>query len=573
MKQLLLALSLLTAFVLSSVTAQENVLAEIRNLAYQDVKMDGFVLDKDQEVSITAVGAGDRTRDLYTTAWILSKQTRAVAWKLRNAKERHVSRGLAEYSDQITLPKGEYEVYYATFPDWSENIEGFGDFMEYLADRIFHPSRRRGEYRDLSITVRGAGMHVDKEGVEQWHEQLRKDALVSLSGLWDNDYVHQGFILDKPMELALYAVGEANDDATYDYGWILDTKTGERVWQMTDRNTRHAGGARKNRMISETISLPAGKYVAYFVTDGSHSNRDWNAPPPYDPPFWGLTVRLKDESLRKDAKTFDYKAASDQNLIVDLTRFRDDEFQSKAITLNKALEVRVTAVGEGRDGEMSDYGWIVDAKTRKKLWTMEYGETEHAGGDQKNRMVNKVLHLDKGSYIVYFVTDGSHSYRDWNAAPPFDPEHWGISLNALSEGFNPNDVSAYEEREDKSVLARIVGVRDDERRRESFTLTKRSDVRIYALGEGQDGDMADYAWIEDANTGKVVWEMTYRTTEYAGGARKNRLFDNTISLPAGKYTVFYETDGSHAFNDWNDDPPDDPSSWGVTVSLIEETRR
>ncbi len=573
MKQLIAILILTLILFLTSAIAQNELIAEIRNLGPNDVKVDGFILNKDQEISIHAIGGGNRERAVYTAAWILKMPTREVAWKLKNAKQSRYDRGLVEYTDQVSLPKGEYEVYYAAFPDWSENIEGFGEFMDFLADKIFHPDRRRRDYRELSLTIEGVGQRVGTEGVDQWHEQLRKAALLSLSGIWDNDYVRQGFILEKPLDLTIYAIGEANDDETFDYGWIIDVKTGKRVWQMTERNSQHAGGARKNRMVNETISLPAGKYAACFVTDGSHSYRDWNAPPPYDPAFWGMTLRVKDESMKKYAKIFDDKGIEDHNLVVDLTRLRDDEFQSKAFTLDKPMDLRVTAVGEGRDGDMFDYGWIVDAKTRKRIWTMEYDEAEHAGGDRKNRMVSKVIHLDKGSYIVYFVTDGSHSYRDWNAAPPFDPEHWGISLHAVSEGFSPKDVSAYEEREDKSVLARIVGVRDDERRRESFTLTKKSDIHIYALGEGRDGEMSDYAWIEDASTGKVVWEMSYRSTEYAGGARKNRLFEGTISLPAGKYTVYYETDGSHAFNDWNDDPPDDPSSWGVTISLVEGTQR
>jgi hypothetical protein len=202
---------------------------------------------------------------------------------------------------------------------------------------------------------------------------------------------------------------------------------------------------------------------------------------------------------------------------------------------------------------------------------MEYDETEHAGGDQKNRMVNRVMHLDRGSYIVYFVTDGSHSFKDWNTAPPFDPEHWGISLSAVGEGFNAKDVSSYEERADRSALAQIIRVGNDERRREHFTLSKTSSIHIYALGEGQSGEMADYAWIEDADTRREVWEMTYRMTEHAGGAGKNRVFNGTISLPRGEYTVFYETDGSHAFGDWNDDPPDDSASWGVTITLAEES--
>ncbi len=91
-------------------------------------------------------------------------------------------------------------------------------------------------------------------------------------------------------------------------------------------------------------------------------------------------------------------------------------------------------------------------------------------------------------------------------------------------------------------------------------------VRIYALGEADDDEMADYGWIEDAKSRRKVWEMTYRVTEPAGGAQKNRRFDGTIPLPAGDYVLHYVTDGSHAFGDWNANPPDDPMSWGITIS-------
>jgi hypothetical protein len=198
---------------------------------------------------------------------------------------------------------------------------------------------------------------------------------------------------------------------------------------------------------------------------------------------------------------------------------------------------------------------------------MEYDDTEHGGGADKNRMVEKTVRLEKGNYMVYYVTDGSHSYRDWNSSPPYDQERWGITLAATGDSFKAGDVVAYEEKNDPSVLASLTGIRDDERRRQSFTLGKKSDVRVYALGEGSDGTMHDYAWIEDATTRKVVWEMTYRTTDHAGGARKNRSFDGTIALPAGSYTLYYESDDSHSFNDWNDDPPFDQSGWGVTLTL------
>ena len=103
------------------------------------------------------------------------------------------------------------------------------------------------------------------------------------------------------------------------------------------------------------------------------------------------------------------------------------------------------------------------------------------------------------------------------------------------------------------------------KKRQSFELKEDSKVHIYAIGEGTHGDMYDYAWIENTETGRVVWEMTYRKTERAGGARKNRLFDDTVFLEEGEYDVYYRTDDSHSFEEWNDSPPYDPESWGITI--------
>ena len=32
-------------------------------------------------------------------------------------------------------------------------------------------------------------------------------------------------------------------------------------------------------------------------------------------------------------------------------------------------------------------------------------------------------------------------------------------------------------------------------------------MRIFAIGEGQAGEMFDYGWIEDVDKGSRVWEM------------------------------------------------------------------
>ena len=77
--------------------------------------------------------------------------------------------------------------------------------------------------------------------------------------------------------------------------------------------------------------------------------------------------------------------------------------------------------------------------------------------------------------------------------------------------------------------------------------------------------MSDWGWISDKKTGATVWEMTYSMTNHAVGARKNRMVNTTVILDKGEYVLHYETDDSHAYSDWNSDPPEDPEYWGITL--------
>jgi len=547
--------------------AQSGVLVEIKNFHKKEVKFEGFTLAEPQTISIKVVSS-NREHPLWTRAWILNSDTREMVWDVRHASSKNDDRTTVVYSDTVSLPPGTYEVYYASFPYSFFSINGFSDLMDFLGDKVFHWNDGEdfsGDYRDLSIVVEGNGTHLDKKAIEDLQERYRKNSLFSMSGLWDNQSEHQGFILDKPTQLDIYAIGEVRSDGAFDYGWIKNVKTGDIVWTMMNRDLKHAGGDRKNRMDKETISLPAGTYAAFFVTDDSHSAHEWNAPPPYDPEFWGMTVRTSLPEAKDHVQIYTYENVPSKNVIAEITRVREKEYRSKGFTLKRGMDVRVLAIGEGSDDEMYDYGWIVNATTNKKVWEMNYFDTQNAGGAKKNRMTDKVIHLDKGSYVATYVSDGSHNYGDWNAAPPYDPEHWGITVLGAEDKFASSDVAPYDEDNSKSVLARIIRVGDDERKHKNFTLAKDGEVRIYALGEGRDDEMDDYGWIENAVTGKTVWEMTYRMTEPAGGAEKNRRFDGTLLLKAGEYIVHYRSDDSHSFDGWNDDPPADPYNWGITV--------
>jgi hypothetical protein len=180
-------------------------------------------------------------------------------------------------------------------------------------------------------------------------------------------------------------------------------------------------------------------------------------------------------------------------------------------------------------------------------------------------MIDEIITLPRGSYLVTFHTDDSHAYDDWNDEPPFDQEHYGVTVMGAGEKFVAGVVGKYVEERDKNIVAQLVRMGNDEDRSERFVLSKASRLRIYAIGEGQNREMYDYGWIEDARTGSVVWEMTYSMTFHAGGGRKNRSVNTSVLLDKGEYRVHWVSDDSHSYADWNTEPPEDEQYWGITL--------
>ncbi|MCH7620259.1 MAG: hypothetical protein IH880_10920, partial [Candidatus Marinimicrobia bacterium] len=478
-----------------SLPAQDKTLVRIDDIYPEDLRLEGFELDANREIAIQAVGfyyRDEGIRILLGNAWILDSKTRDVVWDLADTRSRSRKRGLIEFSDEISLPKGSYEVYFASYPIRSltdvniEDLKDLGEIIGSLFKGWFRGDRNSYRkdvldlYRDFKIVVTGNGESVDRDDIYAYHDKYKSESLVWISGYKKNTLKNFGLIANKTVELDVYSIGEVMSDGKYDYGWIYDLDSREKVWELSYRRSEAAGGAKKNRMNKSRVRLEKGRYVVSYATDASHSPRRWNSQPPYDPEFWGLLVRLKNKNDRKKVEFFDYDNFTDERMIVDMTRMRNGEMNSYGFTLKKDMELNVYAVGEGRSGEMFDYGWIVDADNRERIWEMNYRDTEHAGGGDKNRVFDSVISFSKGNYIAYFVTDGSHSYRMWNTSPPSDQEAWGMRLISLDPKFKRNSVEKYEEKEDKNVLAQIVNVGDDEMVSARFNLDRRTRVRVYA---------------------------------------------------------------------------------------------
>jgi len=558
--------------------SQNKILAKIDNIHSHEVKAEGFQLNHRQKVQISAVGIqkNRHKKIMFTRAWIINSMDREVVWKMEDAEAEPTKRSLLEFSDEIILEKGKYEVYYASFPSFYHSSSKFDSWLNNVLADIFD-ERRRGkpeyhfkkEWKKFGVTVRGKGRRFRDSELDELQAAFTKKSVVSLLGKRDLDNQEFTFKVKRDIQVDIYAQGEIRQDGSFDYGWIADLDNRQKIWSFDLANSIHGGGAKKNRKIKERITLPKGRYSAHYVTDDSHSPYQWNQAPPDDPAMWGLVINVAKPSNKKHFVPFIEKDADESELILDLTRLKNGEMKSKAFRCKKDIDVRVYAIGEGAHDEMYDYCWIRNTESHKTIWKMNFHQTEHAGGAAKNRISDNIISLNKGHYIAYCVTDDSHSYWEWNSAPPFDTEKWGLTIWAADKDFEKSDIELIDMHDMKSPnhLIQLVEMRNNERARKRFHLNSASRVRIYALGEGADGEMHDYGWIESIANNDVVWEMTYRKTSHAGGSRKNRLVDSSIMLAAGDYMLFYQTDDSHAFFDWNASPPYDPNSWGISLFI------
>lgn len=579
--------------------AGEKTVVSLKDFCNAELKSMGLEVDRSTTFHVKALGGGGskgwtyKSDRMFAYGWIIDAETRDLVWKMsvRNTEQDGDDR---VFDGDVTLSRGSYELYFtvygfefhSTFKHMVVNIDhrtehlfggGFGKsdkgffqwFSEWWSDDLEDDWRERCKNWGVELRV-----DEDSRGMIKTFTAPKRNAnsLFRAVALGDGEVVREGFSLSERTTLNVYALGEGQKKSDFaDYGWIVGRWDRKRVWEMKPSNAQHAGGAKKNIRYNHRVTLDPGEYVLYYITDDSHSAADWNDQPPYDPLNWGITLSATSATDRENFRPYPYKEID--NVIVSLIGVGDDEYRSEGFTLKRDTRVRIYAIGERGYSrrKMADYGTILDARTREKVWAMDGDETYHAGGASKNRYFDGVIRLRAGSYITGYSSDDSHSSDDWNAEKPFDVENYGITVMGADRDFDRAVVSGFVEERDRGVLAQLVRVRDNVNLREGFTLDRTTRVRIHAIGEGVNRQMYDFGWIEDAETGAVVWEMTYAMTFHAGGGRKNRTVNTTLILEKGDYTLRYRSDDSHSYGRWNVQAPEDPEYWGITLYRDEPT--
>jgi hypothetical protein len=573
----MLVASFVTLIGAATSPAQADTLVKLDRYEMDELLSRGFELPRKVRIEIEAIGARPRwTEDDAAYAWILDTTTREVVWTQERQRTERVDgdRVLRRCKSEIELGPGRYELYAWAGLDWNNNWRvRFADWNGWSRG---HSDNDRGGDRELRRAVRDCRVELRSSDISANEVQAFEPtgaipgALHQMTRLTDEQFLHVGLVVDRPMDLRLYSVCEypRGSDSPADGGWIVNESTRERVWSMRRRDTHQGGGSEKNRVFDDTVHFEAGRYVLYYGSDGSHSYEEWNAAPPDDPMNWGVSILPGKDA--DPAAVHVNPNWSRGEPILKLTEARDEDILEKPFRLANDTNLQVYALGEWDEGndEFADRAYITKASSDEVVWEMSERNTEFAGGAEKNRQFDGTVKLQAGEYVAHYETDDSHSYRDWNADAPFDSEAWGLSLYAGSTLGN-NAFTLLKSMPDEpagEALVRLVQIGDNAREKANLKLSKPTTVHIYALGEGVEGRMFDYAWIEEEKSGDIAWEMTFRSTRPAGGARKNRKFDADVRLDPGNYVVYYESDGSHSYPDWNDRRPPDGRRWGITIT-------
>lgn len=378
-----------------------------------------WVFEVRQSATLRIEATGELFDGPVDSGWIDDLSTEERVWTMDEANTEWAGGSVKNrrFKGTITLDPG---LYRATFK----------------SDGAHHPGRWRAN-PPLDPAAYGLFLYTDEPGsVVAFDPWDRAPRVVEMTGVGDDALETAMFTLEDSLRAWIYVEGEASGrDSRYDYAWLIRDGAGT-VWEMDYERTRHAGGARRNRIEEAYLTLPPGNYTLHMQTDDSHSPDRWRSDAPDYPERWGVTLFALDPGFtpiaveRRSEREANAPAAlptsGTAELPIRLAPLGNRQRVERTFSLDTETALRIYAVGEILLSERADYGWITNEDDH--VWEMTRSNTAAAGGARKNRAFDGNVTLPAGTYTLHFKTDDSHAFGSFNDAPPTDPSAWGITV-------------------------------------------------------------------------------------------------------------------------------------------------
>lgn len=298
----------------------------------------------------------------------------------------------------------------------------------------------------------------DPEAIAEFDPWMGPEPAVSFTEVGNDQDLEAVIEVLEPVSVVVVSTGEVGTgESVYDYGW-LESASLERLWEMTVRASKAAGGDKTNRVETAFLDLEPGTYRVRYVSDGSHAFGDWRRNEPQVPSRWGIsvfplhaadsdkiTVLSKGARPERSAGTRSSSSSSsdavgsvpvapvapvapvDGELLWEALRVGNDEQHEGSLTFDKKTRLRIISVGEISESDRYDFTRI-ESSEGDVVWEMNRENTRPAGGNEINRIFDGVLDLDPGSYTVRFQTDFSHAFGDFGGGGPEPPDNWGVRV-------------------------------------------------------------------------------------------------------------------------------------------------
>ncbi len=275
-------------------------------------------------------------------------------------------------------------------------------------------------------------------------------------------------------------------------------------------------------------------------------------------------------------------------VLADIDGIREPGVQRVAFALTERtrLLVRSEGLSDPKGTAFLAQGWILDLNTRGPVWSLSQAPGGSFDKKTGNWSAEQEVDLPAGIYAAYFASEGGQLplnkdikvlgvpigrvEGDWGRTLKWDetgtPARWGIRVQAI-DAITPGPLPSVLPGPSPDADIRVLGLRSGTVKRLGIECARPVSFDVRLTGESSKGQtlMADGAWITNLSDWRRVWAPDPEQTDPAGGAKKNRFYRGTVTLPAGSYLLTVVTDGSHAVGDWNAPPPWDPDAWGIAM--------